>query len=312
MQNKTVLITGGAGFIGRNLANIFVDKGYKVIILDNLSSGFIKSLNKKVILIQGSILDEKALTKSFKFKPKKVIHLAALFANQNSVEHPETDLRVNGTGTLKLLQFCKKYSVKKIIYTSSSCVYGNKKKMKENDPLKPGTPYAITKLLGEFYVKFWSEYYNMNIVVVRLFNVYGPGDYPGKYRSVIPNFIQSAIEKKSLKITGTGKETRDFTYIDDVTNIIYKLSNIKKNQFDIINIGSGKSENILNIAKIINKISQNQKKVLLKKARKWDDVPHRSANNIKLKKYIKNYKFTSIENGLKKTYKWMQMIKNNK
>ena len=79
-----------------------------------MSSGFIKSLNKKVILIQGSILDEKALTKSFKFKPKKVIHLAALFANQNSVEHPETDLRVNGTGTLKLLQFCKKYSVKKI------------------------------------------------------------------------------------------------------------------------------------------------------------------------------------------------------
>ena len=173
---KWVLI-GGAGAIGNNLILNILNKENvdKILILDNLSSGSIKWLPKSdyIEFCYCDIYDfDKLSAKLRKFCPHYIFNLAAHFANQNSVEHPETDLRVNGTGTLKLLQFCKKYSVKKIIYTSSSCVYGNKKKMKENDPLKPGTPYAITKLLGEFYVKFWSEYYNMNIVVVRLFNIY--------------------------------------------------------------------------------------------------------------------------------------------
>ena len=308
---KTILITGGAGFIGRNLINYFSEKNYKIILIDNLSSGYNNfSSNKKIIFIKGSINNSNVLSEAFAHKPYYVIHLAALFANQNSVEHPSKDLMTNGIGTIKILEWSKKIGVKKLIYASSSCVYGNKKIMKESDNLMPGTPYAISKLIGEYYSKFWSEYYNLNIIVVRLFNVYGPGDFPGKYRSVVPNFIKSAINKENLNITGTGNETRDFTYIVDVVRIFGKLIKIKSKKFEIINIGSGKPEKIINIAKLINKISNNPKKIIFKKTRKWDDVPYRSADNSKLKKVIKNLKFTSLKQGLEETYKWMQNIPN--
>ena len=194
---KTILITGGAGFVGRYLINFFKDN-YKIIVIDDLSSGFKKNIDKKVIFFKGSINDDKILHKAFNFKPQYVIHLAALFANQNSVDNPIKDLSTNGLGTIKIFDYCKKFGVKKIIFSSSSCVYGNLKKMnEENFARELSTPYAITKLLGEYYAKFWSDYHGLNILVVRLFNVYGPGDFPGKFRSVIPNFFQTALKDRA-------------------------------------------------------------------------------------------------------------------
>ena len=116
-----------------------------------------------------------------------VFHLAAFFANQNSVDNPEEDLAVNGQGIINVLKLALKNKVKKLIYTSSSCVYGNKEIMKESDKLPEflDTPYAITKLLGEEYCKFWTQFHGLNTVILRLFNSYGPGELPGKYRNVI-------------------------------------------------------------------------------------------------------------------------------
>lgn len=305
---KTILITGGAGFVGRNLIN-FLKDNYKIIVIDDLSSGFKKNIDKKVVFFKGSINDDKILHKAFNFKPHYVIHLAALFANQNSVDNPINDLTTNGLGTIKIFDYCKKYGVKKIIFSSSSCVYGNLKKMNEESFTRElSTPYAITKLLGEFYAKFWSDYHGLNILVVRLFNVYGPGDFPGKFRSVIPNFFLTALNNESLVITGNGNETRDFTYVRDVVKIFKLLLLKKTNSFDIINIGSGSSNKIIDIANEINFLTKNKKNIIFKKTRKWDDVSKRMSNNVKLKKYIKDFKFTNLREGLDDTYKWIKHI----
>ena len=127
-----ILITGGAGFIGTNLANKLINDGYEVIIIDDLSSGYRESINNNALFVEGSIVDDIALTKCFGYKPDYVIHLAALFANQNSVDHPDKDLTVNGLGTIKILEWSNKTGVKKVVYASSSCVYGNKEIMNEN------------------------------------------------------------------------------------------------------------------------------------------------------------------------------------
>ena len=149
-------------------------------------------------------------------KPERVFHLAALFANQNSVEHPDRDLTVNGLGVVKVLEHAQRAGVAKVLYTSSSCVYGNKAVMRETDiDFKPDTPYAITKLLGEQYCRFWSEFHKLDTVMVRLFNTYGPGEHPGRYRNVIPNFMKLAMAGEALADHGTGEETRDFNFVAD-------------------------------------------------------------------------------------------------
>lgn len=301
-----VLITGGAGFIGTNLVHKLLSYGYEIIIIDDLSSGYKKNIHKNIIFVEGSIDDDKALSECFKYNPKYVVHLAALFANQNSVDHPEKDLIINGLGTLKIFNFSKNSGVKKVLYASSSCVYGNKEVMIENDiNFNLDTPYAITKLLGENYAKFWSVYHELDIATVRLFNVYGPGDFPGSYRSVIPNFIKLAIEGKPLVITGTGQETRDFCHVDDTVNGIIKVLINKTNSGDIFNIASGIKTPILKIADIINLYFKNNSKITFKKQRYWDHVIHRQANIDKISSLVGYYPKVNLEEGIKNTCDWL-------
>jgi UDP-glucose 4-epimerase len=306
----TILITGGAGFIGTNLSNKLISNGYKVVIIDDLSSGYKESINNEAIFIEGSIVDDEALSKCFHYNPEYVVHLAALFANQNSVDHPEKDLDVNGLGTLKILNWSQKNGVKKVVYASSSCVYGDKALMKEDDEdFYPDTPYAITKLLGEYYAKFWSTHHKLNIASVRLFNVYGPGDYPGIYRSVLPNFINLALNKQSLVITGTGNETRDFCYVDDTVNGICLVLFSKTKSGSIFNIATGKSTSIIQIANYINLYCDNQTAVTFNDRRNWDCVMHRKADITKITSLLGYKAYCSINDGIKNTCDW---IKQNK
>ena len=193
---SSILVTGGAGAIGSNLVASLLKEGHKVIVLDDLSSGHKRNISEAAVFFQGSILNEELLEEVFQnAKIDYVLHLAALFANQNSVDHPTLDLSVNGLGTLNILEKSLKYGVQKVVYTSSSCVYGNDPIMNEDKPLNGilDTPYAITKLLGEQYCKFFSKCNGLNTVIVRLFNCYGPGEIPGKYRNAIPNFFSTAL-----------------------------------------------------------------------------------------------------------------------
>ena len=223
--DKTILITGGAGAIGSNLTRALGELGAKlVLVLDDLSSASQWNVPAlaNVMFIEGSILDEVELKRVFFEGPDLVFHLAALFANQNSIDHPETDLLVNGLGTVKLLQYSHLAGVKRFIYASSGCsIYGSSAPMpltEEFMSLHLSSPYQITKMVGELYCNFFEHHYDLPTVKARFFNSYGPGEVPGQYRNVIPNFIYLAMQGQPLPITGTGEETRDFTYVGDIVD----------------------------------------------------------------------------------------------
>jgi len=217
-KGKTVLVTGGAGCVGSNLCRKLSQlDAKKVIILDDMSSAYKWNvpIGKNIQFVQGSILDDEMLRRVFKERPQYVFHLAAHFANQNSVDNPEKDLMVNGLGILKVLQHAHIVGVDRFVYSSSGCgVYGLESKMpfQEHDiSIHLHTPYQVTKLLGELYTNYFHNLYELPIVNARFFNVFGPGEVPGRYRNVIPNFMYWALNKRALPITGDGSETRDWT-----------------------------------------------------------------------------------------------------
>jgi UDP-glucose 4-epimerase len=302
-----ILVTGGAGFIGSNLTGRLISEGHDVVILDDFSSGHRSFVHQQATLIEGSVADDDALAKCFGHKPDYVFHLAALFANQNSVDHPDIDLSVNGQGTLKVLEWSRKSGVNKVLYVSSSCVYGNRAVMDEADEtFFPDTPYAITKLLGERYCRFWASQHDMDIVMVRLFNTYGPGEYPGPYRNVIPNFAALALEGKPLTITGTGEETRDFTYVDDTVNGICCCLFGKTKPGDVFNIATGQKTSINEIATIINVYLGNTAGVVYLPRRGWDTVVHRQAKIDKIVRQLGYSASVELTDSLKRTCDWVR------
>jgi len=304
---KRVLVTGGAGAIGSNLCRALMSRNYEVMVLDDFSSGYQSLIPKGAQWIKGSVSEDRDLREAFAFKPDFVFHLAALFANQKSVDQPIQDLMVNGMGTLKIFEESKKNNIQKVVYVSSSCVYGSLPDVREDvQAFDTETPYAITKRLGEKYATFWSQYYQQNIAVLRIFNSYGPGEYPGKYRNVIPNFMWRALQGKSLPITGDGTETRDFTYVEDiVAGMILTLEKPTK-AGDIFNLASGKSTRIVDLANAINKIANNSAGIEFFPARDWDGVRNRLGNIGKAVEILGYQPQTSLETGLKRTYNWLK------
>jgi len=308
---KAILITGGAGFIGQNLVKYF-QKKYKIIVIDNLSSkGVSKNYlfdKKKIIFLKKDISNISNFYKSLKnIKIDYVIHAAANFANENSIINPNKDLKTNILGTLNLLEFGRKNNVKKFIYLSSSCVYGENLVAKENLIVNPSeTPYAISKYSAELYVDFYKNFYNLNTSIVRVFNTYGPGEINHKFRNVIPKFIDNALNNKDLTITGTGNETRDFTFVDDLMKIIELIINSKKMP-EIINSCTGKKTTIKSLAKLIINLTRSKSKINYSSLRNWDKVRNRLGSNLKLKKISGLKNFISLKNGLKKTIEWYKV-----
>ena len=303
---KRILVTGGAGAIGSHLVSSLIASGHKVTVLDDLSSGHKELVPETIDFIGGSITDDSILSAAFDGRPEVVFHLAALFANQQSVDRPQLDLEVNGLGTLKLLEKCEQFKVERFIYTSSSCVYGHQEKnLHEEDKLQDlDTPYAATKLLGEQYAKIWSQKKEFSVKVVRIFNSYGPNEFPGKYRNVIPNFIEKALRGESLTILGEGTETRDFTYVSDVVEGLLLASTTKEDDFGIYNIGSGVGTRILDLANQINIISGNQTPITFAPRRNWDHILHR-VSDISLAKEKLNFSpVVTLSDGLQRTFEW--------
>ncbi|MCG2738003.1 MAG: NAD-dependent epimerase/dehydratase family protein [Candidatus Methanoperedenaceae archaeon] len=310
-ENKVVLITGGAGCVGSNLSRkISGLNAKKVIILDNLSSAYEWNIPKakNVSFVKGDILDDEMLKRVFKEKPDYVFHLAAHFANQNSVDNPETDLMINGIGTLKVLQYAHLSNVKRLVYSSSGCgVYGLDSKMpfEEHDiSISLHTPYQVTKLLGELYTNYFHNLYDLPIVNARFFNVFGPGEVPGKYRNVIPNFMHWSMNGRALPITGDGTETRDWTYVDDIINGLLAMGIKEEAVGEAINLGSGKEQKVIDMANIINKITGNESGIVYMERRDWD-VKNRLLSSINKAKRLLGYKpQMKFEDGLKNVREW--------
>jgi len=310
-ENKVVLVSGGAGCIGTNLCRKLAElNAEKVIILDDLSSAYEWNIPKakNIIFVKGSVLDDEMLKRVFKEKPDYVFHLAAHFANQNSVDNPETDLMVNGMGTLKVLQYAHLANVKRFVYSSSGCgVYGLDSKMpfEERDiSISLHTPYQITKLLGELYTNYFHNLYGLPIVNARLFNVYGPGEVPGKYRNVTPNFLYWAMNGQPLPITGDGTESRDWTYVGDIIDGLLAMGIKEEVVGEAVNLGSGRDHRVIDLANIVNRLTGNEAGIIYAERRDWD-VKRRLLSSIEKAKRLLDYKpQMEFEDGIKKVYDW--------
>lgn len=310
-EDKSVLITGGAGCIGSNLTRALIKaNARKILVLDDLSSASKWNIPNpsNISFVNGSILDETALQKAFSEKPDYVFHLAALFANQNSIDHPETDLQVNGIGTLKVLKYSHLNHVERFVFASSGCsVYGSQAPL----PLKEDfvslhldTPYQITKLLGELYCNFFHNYYDVPLAIGRFFNVYGPGEIPGKYRNVIPNFTYWALHNQKLPITGTGEETRDFTFVEDIVEGVLRVGAVPEAIGEAFNLASGKETKIIDLANLINQMTGNEAGVKFIEKRDWDKITKRRASIEKARKALGYEPKIEISEGLQKTLNW--------
>jgi nucleoside-diphosphate-sugar epimerase len=310
-QDSTILVTGGAGAIGGNLAKKLSSlNARKVIILDNLSSSYLWNIPRaeNVMFVQGDILDDAILKRVFKEKPEYVFHLAAHFANQNSVDNPEKDLMINGVGILKVLQYAQLADVKRFVYSSSGCgVYGLESKMpfEEHDvSIHLHSPYQVTKLLGELYTNYFHSLYNLPIVNARFFNSFGPGEVPGKYRNVIPNFFYWAMKGQPLPITGEGTETRDWTYVGDIVNGLLAMGIKEKAVGEAFNLGASKEQRVIDMAAAVNHLAGNDAGIQYKERRDWDVKTRLLSCITKAEKTLGYKPAMKFEDGLKETHRW--------
>ena len=312
-EGKTILITGGAGAIGSNLTRTVAELNARtVIILDDLSAAYewnIPSL-PNVLFVKGSVTDEVALKRVFALKPEILYHLAAFFANQNSVDYPQRDLMTNGLGTLLVYQYAQMCGAARVVYASSGCsIYGSAAPLPLREDfmsLHLTTPYQITKMLGELYANFFHHHCGLPIVKTRFFNSYGPGEVPGQYRNVIPNFIFWALSGLPLPFTGSGDETRDFTYVMDIVDALLRAGYFEQAIGQEMNIASGRETGILQMAQCINDLTGNPAGIVRAECRVWDTKKRLLACVDRAKDIIGYEPMMDFERGLANTIQWFR------
>lgn len=315
-EGRTILLVGGAGAIGSNLiialSDLVGDSG-KIIILDNLSAIKLDdpwnvTPMPNIMFVKGDVRDEIMLKRVFNEEPTMIFHLAAFFANQNSIDYPQESADVDIIGMIKLLEFSKFTKVDRFVYASSGCaIYGSYPQM----PLKEDfismhltTPYQINKMTGEMYCNFYNHMYDMKTVNCRFFNSYGPGEAPGQYRNVIPNFIYWAMKGLPLPITGTGEETRDFTYVLDLVQGLVKAGYYEDAIGENFNLASGTETRIIDLANMVNEVTENKAGILYKQRRKWDTKPRLLASIEKAEKLVKYNPLIGFKEGLTTNMEW--------
>ena len=307
---KRYLITGGAGFIGSNIAERLVQIGEKVIVLDNLCEGKLENLStikEKITFIKGDIREEKDLDKALK-DVDFVLHQAALRSVPKSMKRPLEYNDVNVNGTLKLLIKAKEHKVKKLVYASSSSVYGERDKFpeRESDGTNPISPYATTKLMGEYYCKLFSNSFGLETVSLRYFNVFGPKQsLDNQYAVVIPKFITCILNNENPPVYGDGLQERDFTYIDNVIEANIRAASTADISGEIFNVACGKSYSVLSIVDVVNRILGKDIKPIFK-PRRPGDVRKTSADIAKLKTKLGIKNFIQFKEGLEQTVKWFK------
>jgi UDP-glucose 4-epimerase len=304
---KKVVVTGGAGFIGSHLAEELAKRGNHVIVIDDLSSGKAENierlLNKGgVESVEGSITDLQLL-KSLLSGADYVFHQAAIPSAIRSMEDPLACHQVNITGTLNVLLASRDEGVKKVIYASSSSIYGDSPTLPKSEDMMPNplSPYAVTKLAGEYYCRVFRELYGLSTVCLRYFNVYGLRQDPdSEYAAVIPRFITGILQGDAPTIFGDGEQTRDFTFVKDAVEATILIA--ESDTDGVFNIGSGKSITINRLAKTIIDAMGRDIKPIYREPRPGD-IRHSLADISKARRigYSPEY---NIDAGLKETIKW--------
>tara|TARA_B100001989_G_C24540437_1_gene467198 strand:- start:211 stop:1176 length:966 start_codon:yes stop_codon:yes gene_type:complete len=311
---KKILITGAAGFIGFHLGSLLLKNGYKVVGIDSIEESYGKQIKKHRILNLKKNRNFKfyksSINKIEKIKEKVdlIIHLAAEAGVRKSLLNPYFYIDQNINQTIRVFEYAKKNNIKKIFYASSSSVYGNNNLYPSHEKMKITKPlsiYGITKIASENIAYYYKQIFNINSYGLRFFTVYGPFGRPDMSIFI---FFKNILLNKTIYLNNFGKNLRDYTYVEDVTDFIFKLINKSKKQknfYDIFNIGGKKNISLLNVIKLIEKITNKKAKLKLVKKNKLDPFNSLASMN-KLEKFVKFKKSTKIEKGLKITFNWIK------
>ena len=302
------IVTGGAGFIGSNIVKELVRKGHKVKVIDNLSTGKIKNLkdvDRKIKFVKGNICNLQVLQKEFRGFDY-VLHQAALVSVPRSIANPIRTNRNNIDGTLNVLAAARDQKIKRVVYASSSSVYGDiETEFKtEGATGKLLSPYALTKFAGEVYCQMFYKIYGLETIILRYFNVFGPNQDPNsQYAAVIPKFIKLMIAGKRPTIYGDGNQSRDFTFVNNnvLANIL--AAKTSKGAGEIFNIACGESFSLNQLVQLINQeLKTNIKPIYTKN--QPGDIKHSKANIKKAKKTIGFQPKVYFNKGLRETIQW--------
>lgn len=315
---KKILITGGAGFIGSNLTEYFLEKGYEVICLDNFATGHRRNIepfltNPKYRLIEGDIRDFETCLMAAQ-GVDYVLHEAALGSVPRSIKDPQTSNEVNVSGFLNMLVAARDANVKRFVYAASSSTYGDSQALPKVEDVigRPLSPYAITKYVNELYADVFSKTYGMECIGLRYFNVFGRRQDPnGVYAAVIPLFVKQFISGQSPKINGVGDYSRDFTYIDNVIQM-NELAMLTENQEGIntvYNTAVGERTTLNDLVLCLKKLLSNyDEKIanieIIYGPHRQGDIPHSLASIEKAKKLLSYSPSHTLEEGLGEAVKW--------
>jgi nucleoside-diphosphate-sugar epimerase len=303
------LVTGGAGFIGSNLVDALLKGNKNVRVFDNLSTGDISNLRhcrKDIDFMKGDLRDPRAVRRAVK-GVRYVFHIAAVRSVVRSVDNPLESNDANVNGTLNVLLAARDLGVKRVVYSGSSSAYGESRKfpLQEIDPPNPVSPYAASKLMGEHYCRIFTRLYGLETVALRYFNVFGPRQNPAsKYSAVIPLFIYHLLRDRSPEIHWDGRQSRDFSYIDNIVEGNLCAIRAAKASGELFNIACHEEHAVIDIFNEVRRILNKpgvRPKFLPKRA---GDIRRTLADISKAKKILGYRVQTRFKEGLKKTVEW--------
>ncbi len=303
-----ILVTGGAGFIGSHIVDRLVDVGCEVKVVDDLSTGRLKNIQRlfgcgRVSFLQGDVRDLDVVRMCVK-DVDVVVHLAAIVSVPFSVKHPRLTYEVNVDGTRSVLDACRATNVKRVVYVSSCAVYGEPQYLPvdEEHPAGPVSPYASSKFEAEQLCRSYQDEYGLDVVVLRLFNAYGARQKSGAYGGVVTRFVRCVKRGQPLVIYGDGSQTRDFIHVFDFSDAVLKVLESERVAGEVFNIGSGKPTSINDLAGMILRISGVSLDIVYDEPRKGD-IKHSYADVSKAEKWFGFKPKISLEAGLRELIK---------
>lgn len=301
-----MVVTGGAGFIGSHLVNGLVNQGYEVHVIDNLTTGDPGRLHSEAILHVADVNSQQTTAYISVLKPDVVFHLAAQADVQRSIKEPPLDADANVMGTINILEACRKAGVRKIVFASTSGVYGDleKPQLTEDDPVSPISFYALSKITGEQYIRLYHRFYGLKYTILRYGNVYGPGQTAKGEGGVVAVFGNRLRQGVPFQIYGDGQQTRDFIYVKDVVEA--NLASIHQGDQHVLHVSTGRGHTINTLVDVIGGVHQDPIDVNYLPA-KNGDILHSCLNNDRTRELLSWNPLYGLEQGIEETYRhWLR------
>lgn len=302
---KTVLVTGGAGFIGSHTVDALVDRGYRAVVLDDLSSGYRKNISRQAKLYKFSIENAAAVARVFRQeKPQYVVHLAAQKDVRKSVADPRFDARINIIGGINVLQACVAAKVKKIVFASTGgAIYGDAAQVPttEQSECQPVSPYGIAKLSMEKYLHYFYKQHGLEYAALRYANVYGPRQDPFGEAGVVAIFTSRFLQQQPVVINGHGRQTRDYVYVSDV--VAANVAALESKKTGVWNVGTGKETDVKTLSRLVAAASGSKKKAGHGPAKAGEQLRSAVAA-AKIRRDLGWRATTTLAAGVRQTVRW--------